>query len=241
MAAIEIAGGAILGMVILYLIAIACRFFIYKSKNDKYPEVKEGFNIFTIKKCPTCPTCPTPAPTEPCPSPPPTLAAPKAGDACTKPVNTIANANSYKYDKNMNCTEAGTCDAGYIPIGTKCLIPCTPTTAQLASDPTNGIKTRAKDSAPGAQCAVVECLGSNVLVGGACYEPCDTLATGTIANSKKYYKSGTPPSCTKVYECDDGFIPNDARTACSPAADTGADTAEGYTMKDLVEHYLMHG
>jgi hypothetical protein len=246
MAVLEIAGGAVLGMLILYLIALACRFFIYKSKNDTFPGTKEGFNIFTIKKCDACPTCPTCAPATPCPSPSPitTAAAPKAGDACTKPVASIRNAKSYKYDENMNCTQAGSCDPGYIPIGTKCLIPCTADSA----DPANRIKTRAKDSTAGS-CAVVECLGSNVLVGGACYEPCDILASGVpaIANStsKKYYKTGTPGICNRVYECNAGYEPNEAGAGGTPpAAGTScveSSSTEPYTMKDLVEHYLIHG
>ena len=245
MAAIEIAGGAILGMVILYLIAIACRFFIYKSKNDKYPEVKEGFNIFTLKKCDACPTCPTCAPATPCPSPSPipTPTALKAGDACTKPVSRDTNALTYKYDKNMNCTEVASCKAatlatstapaslGYFPHENACKAICT----VAAGSPTpSGAKTMVTNT--GGACSIVaECLGSNVLVNNGCYEPCDTLASGTtITYSKKYYKTGTPSTCNRVYECNDGYMPNGAGTSCVSATET-------YTMKDLVEHYLMHG
>jgi len=247
MAAIEIVGGAVLGMIILYLIALACRFFIYKSKNDTFPETKEGFNIFTIKKCDACPTCPTCAPATTCPSPSPTTAALKAGDACTKPVTKDMNALTYKYDKDMNCTKVASCKAataastgvpaspGFFPMTDGCKEICTVTTGSTPA----GAKTMVKDTV-NACTIVAECLGSNVLVGGACYEPCDTLATGTtIANStsKKYYKTGSGAAavCNKVYECDDGFKPNASGTSCEPS------TTESYTMKDLVEHYLMHG
>jgi hypothetical protein len=152
----------------------------------------------------------------------------------------------------MNCTQAGSCDPGYIPIGTKCLTVCNRNVADAASDVTNRIKTWAKDGQDGPQavCAVVECLGDNVLVGGQCYEPCDTLASGVpaIANStsKKYYKTGTgaAAACNRVYECDDDYEPNEAGTGGTPAAGTScvdSSSTETYTMKDLVEHYLIHG
>lgn len=253
MAVLEIAGGAVLGMLILYLIALACRFFIYKSKNDTFPGTKEGFNIFTIKKCDACPTCPTCAPATPCPSPSPitTAAAPKAGDACTKPVTRDMNALTYKYDNDMNCTKVASCKAataassgvlaspGFFPRPDGCKEICT---AASGSTPV-GAKTMVKDEG-GACNTVAECLGSNVLVNNGCYEPCDTLASGAIANSKKYYKTGTPSTCNRVYECDVGYEPNEAGTAGTPAAGTScvkSSSTETYTMKDLVEHYLIHG
>jgi hypothetical protein len=250
MAVLEIVGGAVLGMLILYLIALACRFFIYKSKNDTFPGTKEGFNIFTLKKCDACPTCPTCAPATPCPSPSPTPTALKAGDACTKPVNNDMNALTYKYDKNMNCAEVASCKAatpaagtapaspGYFPHDNACKQICT----VAAGSPTpSGAKTMVTTT--GGACSIVaECLGSNVLVNNGCYEPCDTLASGTIANSKKYYKTGTPSTCNRVYECNDGYMPNEAGTGGTPAAGTSCVPAtETYTMKDLVEHYLIHG
>lgn len=248
MGAAEIFGGTLLGMILFYIIAIACRFFIYKNKNSEWPKTGAALNIWTLAKSVTCATCPACTPT-PCNSSAPGTTRPfrvKGAPCATNayPSPTAANALTYKYDSKLNCSQLASCADGYYPVGNECrgVCPAPPTGTPYAADA--NAKKMVKSSTTAIDCASgavsVECNTGYVPIGGVCVETCPTPSV-TIPNTKTYKKGGSPLACTTptVAECNDGYeIGSGADANKCVASPAGASY---YTMKDLVEHYLMHG
>ena len=249
MGAAEIFGGTLLGMILFYIIAIACRFFIYKNKNSEWPKTGAALNIWTLAKSTTCATCPACTPT-PCNSSAPGTTRPfrvKGAPCATNayPSPTAANASTYKYDSKLNCSDVATCATGFFPVGNECRAECpapptgTPYTAD--ANATKMVKPSTLADATCTNAVSVECKTGYVPIGGTCVETCPVPSV-TIPNAKTYKKTGSPLSCTPttVAECKDGFQVGTAGTAANTFVADPAG-ASYYTMKDLVEHYLMHG
>lgn len=240
MGAAEIFGGTLLGMILFYIIAIACRFFIYKNKNSEWPKTGAALNIWTLAKSVTCATCPACTPT-PCNTSAPGTTRPFRVKGAPCPTNAYPspiapNALTYKYDSKLNCSQLASCADGYYPVGNECRPVCSPFTP----NDSNVTKAVRAGTANDAACTyAVECAATHVPIAGACVEKCTPSIT--IPNAKTYKKTGSPLTCTTptVAECNDGYeIGSGADANKCVASPAGASY---YTMKDLVEHYLMHG
>ena len=57
------------GMILFYSIALACRSFLYKKKNGKYPNWKALMNVWVIQPCDSCCPPPTESPVPESPAP----------------------------------------------------------------------------------------------------------------------------------------------------------------------------